>query len=322
MRRFISIAVFLLSIPVFAQANLIPTYSGGLQLGMTPQYPRAGDTVTLTVANYSGNADSTTYTWTVNGKTVLAGIGQKTITLQAGPSGSTQDVSVTAEQNRELVGTLSAHIHPADVDVLWEGQTTIPPFYQGRPLPNAASPITVLAVPHIALNGSELPASSLIYSWKQNGIALADASGYGKSSLVITPPRFGQTFTVSVHVENTSGSAAAEGSATITPQTPTIVIYEHAPLLGIRFEKNISSVFPFSGDEISFAAFPLFFANTSILGGQWSLDGQTFAVDPQNPREVTFRKTSGASGTHAVTFSLVNPKGFLEQASASFKLSF
>lgn len=318
MRRvlLIGLSVLLCATPFAAAAS-----SGALQLNMSPQYPQPGDTVTLTATDYSANPDSLLYVWSVNNSVVLQGIGVKSFVLSAGTTGSEQTVTVTTTQNGiEHTGT--AIVRPAGVDMIWEGETSVPPFYAGRPLPNAQSAVTVLAVPHLMSGKTELDASSLIYSWKVNDVPVTSASGYGKPFFTTTPPTFGEPFTVSVHVETADGTGAAEGSATITPEKPRIVTYEDAALLGVRFEKTIPNAFPFVTDEVSFAAFPLFASNTNALSYQWTLDGTPFSVDPARPGAVTFRKTGSESGTHAITFSFTNPNKFLEHAATSFTLNF
>ena len=319
MRRAALIGILFLSfgIPLLAAAD-----TGALQLGMSPQYPQPGDTVTLTAADYLGNTNSLTYVWSVNGTVMLQGIGEKTLSLPAGAAGNVQTVLLTVEQDGVAQDTATAVIRPADVDLVWEGGTSVPPFSIERPLPNAQSRITLLAIPHIASGRSELPASSLIYSWGENGVPLASASGYGKYSTVVAPPTFSQPFTVSVHVETADGTGAADGSVTIAPQAPRALVYEDAPLLGVRFEKTVPASMPFSGTEMSFAAFPLSVANPKALSYQWTLDGAPFSVDPAQPGDVTFRKTGSGTGTHAVTFSFTNPAKFLENGSAAFTLAF
>ncbi|MBI3573948.1 hypothetical protein HY090_02770 [Candidatus Kaiserbacteria bacterium] len=319
MRRVFLIAFFLI-VPLFASAELIPTY-GTLQLSIRPQYPAPHETVTLTASNAGSNGGET-YIWSVDDTIVLQGIGEKTLVLPAGDSGSTQTVSlITVDEAGNPQGVASMLIRPADIDLVWEAKTAVPPFYTGRPLPNGASAITLLAIPHIILNDTELPTNALIYTWQVNGIPFA-GSGYGKSSVTITPPLFGTTFTVSVHAETPDGAGAADGITAIIPQTPEALLYENTPLLGIRFEKLISGTFALSGEEISLTAFPIFTQNPDALSYQWSLDGQPFAVSANAPRDVTLRKVGEGSGTHAVTFSFTNPQSFLENGAASFKLVF
>ena len=321
MRRALFIALFLFA-PFMASASLIPTNAGNLELVATPQYPQPGESTALIVNNTTGDAAVANYVWSVNGKTVLSGIGQNQLSLVAPTSGQdTVDVTVT-DASGAVLGTLSTIINPATVDIVWEGQTSVPPLYIGRPLPNGASPITVLAVPHIAVGGATVPDSSLIYTWSVNSIPKAAVSGYGKSSATITPPNFGQAFTVSIHAETADGRGGADGSATIQPQTPTALIYQNAPLLGMRFDKIIAGSFPMSETEASFIAYPLFVNNPTALTEQWTLNGAPFSVDPSQPQNVTFRKTGSGSGTSAVAFSFNNPSGFLESGSASFTLTF
>jgi len=315
MRR-IFFGLFLLCTPLFALAD------GTISLGMTPQYPLPGQNVTLTASNFSGSADTASYTWTINGKTALQGTGAKTLTVAAGAAGSSQEVTVEARVNGESIGTDTVTIHPADVDLIWEGQTVTPPLYIGRPLANGGSRVTILAVPHIFVGSHEAAPDSLIYTWKINGATSGSQSGYGKSSIVVTPPSFAQAFTVSVHVETKDG-AAAEGSVVIQPQSPKILIYENAPLLGIRFDSAVSGFMSFPAQEISFTAYPLFVSTIAGLKYSWTLDGNTFAVDTERPRDVTFRKVGDTtSGTHTVTLSFQNPNNFLENGAASFKLTF
>ncbi len=325
MRRALCILALLfapLLVPLLALAAILPT-GVGLELGMTPQYPHPGDTINLLVNNTSGDADTATYSWSVDVSAVLSGVGEKRLTVTAPDLGKQSVIDVTVTDPSGISqGSLSATIAPATIDLVWEGKTSVPPFYIGRPLPNGASAATVLAVPHIVVGGAEVPASSLVYTWQVNGVPKANASGYGKSSLTITPPNFGSAFSVSVHAETADARGAADGTTTITPQSPRALIYENAPLLGIRFEKVIAGSFPLTEQEASFTAFPLFIANPDALAYQWTLDSAPFSIDPSRPRYVTFRTVGTGSGSHAVTFSFTNPSGFLEAGQASFTLTF
>ncbi len=99
-------------------------------------------------------------------------------------------------------------------------------------------------------------------------------------------------------------------------------MYENVPLLGIRFDRSVSGAFPFPENEVSFTAFPLFVTNPNTLSYQWSIDGEPFDVDPQKPRDVTFRKVASGSGSDAVLFSFSNPDSFIEHAENAFTLTF
>jgi hypothetical protein len=230
-------------------------------------------------------------------------------------------ISVVEVLNGEPVAQAQALIHPGDVDIAWEGETVVPPLYAGLPLPNGKSAVRLLAVPHIAGSEGEVASDSLVYSWKENGLAIGTA-GYGVSSIEVAPPLFGQSFTISVHAETPDGTGAGDGEVTIQPQNPLVGIYENAPLLGILFNANIRGTVPFPTDEVSFRAYPFFVSNPESLATSWTLDGQPFSVDPAKPLDTTFRKVGSGSGSHSVTFSFKNDGNFLEHAASSFTLSF
>ncbi|MDE2079172.1 MAG: hypothetical protein KGI73_02180 [Patescibacteria group bacterium] len=312
--------LFLALVPFSASAALIPVSGGTLELTASPQYPAPGQTVSFT-ANYTGGDTGTiSYAWSVNGTPTLSGIGENQLSLVASAADT---VSVTAvDVTGGVLGTASTVINPGTVDLVWEGQTTTPPLYIGRPLPNGQSPVTVLAVPHITVNGNAVPVSALVYTWSVNAVPEAALSGYGKSAAIVTPPNFGQAFTVSVHAETPDGRGGADNTITIQPQTPTVLVYQNAPLLGIRFDRAVTGSFPMTESEASFTAFPLFVQNLNALSYQWTLNGAPFAVDAPQPRNVTFRLTGGGTGTSAVLFTFTNPSAFLEHGAVSFTLTF
>lgn len=306
-----------------AFAALIPGGTGTIMLNASTQYPEPGETVTVTATNMPGNADTATYAWSVNGAAVLSGTGKTALNVVAPAIGQAETVAVTVtDASGAFEGAAETVINPAAISIVWEGNTTVPPFYIGRPLPNGASSLTLLAVPHVVVDGAAVPASSLVYTWSVNGVPQTDISGYGKDAATLTPPFFAQPFTVSVHAETADGRGGADGSAQIAPQTATALIYENAPLLGIRLERAVTGTFPMTETEASFTAFPLFVQNMDTLSYQWTLDTTPFTVDAARPRYVTFRRTGSGGGARTVNFSFTNPSGFLEKGSASFTLQF
>ncbi len=308
--------------PFAAFADVIPTFVSPISIDMSPQYPSPGQNVTLTVADPANDPSNTSYAWSVNGTVTEQGIGQKSLTLSAPAAGASETVNVTASENSVVRASARMAVTPASIDIVWEGDTYRPPFYIGRPLPNGQSALTAIAFPHITVNGKEVAGSDLVYSWKVNDTLLDTQSGYGKSSIEITPPRFGAAFTLSVTATSRDGTRGASNMITIAPRTPTAVFYENAALLGVRFDRAAAGSYPFPSDEISFIAYPLFVTDASALSYSWSLDGAAFAVDPAKPRDVTFRKVGSGGGTHTVSLAYSNVKEFLENATRTFTLSF
>jgi hypothetical protein len=272
------------------------------------------------VADYGGDSVNTSYIWSVNGALVAQGIGKTSIILSAGGLGSAQTVEVLAVEKEAARDHATTVIRPATVDMVWEGNTYKPPLYIGRPLPNGQSAVTILAIPHLTKGNGEVPANTLIYTWKINGTFAQKQSGYGRSSLSLNPPRFTAAFTVGVVVATPDGSVVAENSVSIEPRVPAVVVYENAPLLGMRFDKVIQGPFSFNTDEVSFAAYPLFANDASELSYTWSLDGIAFATNPADPRAATFRKVGTGTGMHAVGLLFRGAANFLEEGEKSFQL--
>lgn len=319
LRLFLFFAFVLL--PFSASAALIPNAGAALDVSVRPEYPRPNDVVTVRISD-PGNESSTGYVWSVDGKMVEQGIGTTAITVTTGDVGEVKVVEVIATQNGAIRASGTAFVRPGSIDIVWEGNTVTPPFYDARPLPNGGGTLTVLAVPHLSVGGSEVDPSILSYSWKIDGIPVTKQSGYGKSSAVLTPPRFGSAFTISVTATNQDGTAQAQSSVVIRPQTPKIIIYENAPLLGVRFNRIVSGLFAFKGDEVSFNAYPLFASSVHALTYEWSIDGKPFTVDELKPLDVKFRKVGEGVGSHLVTIMFSNPHNFIENGKGTFGLQF
>ncbi len=322
LQKAIIVVCALLIAPSFAAAALLPSFGSVLEIGVSPEHPVPGNTVTLTVSDPAQETGTTAYMWLVNGATVDQGVDHTSISITAGTLGAAQTIRVVAIENGVPRGDAVAIIRPASVDIVWEGVTYTPPLYIGRPLPSGQSTVRIMAIPHLTTNGNEVSANSLVYSWKIDGVYTQKQSGYGKSSITMTPPRFATAFNVSVVAGTRDGTIVAENSVRIEPQTPSVIIYENAPLLGMRFDRALTGLFPFVDEEVSFIAYPMFASDLNDVSFTWNLDTIPFAVDPLKPRAATFRKVGGGSGTHAVSVSFESAKKFLEHADASFQLTF
>src|SRR3990167_10337236 len=72
------------------------------------------------------------------------------------------------------------HLQAEEVDLLWQGNSYVPPFYEGRTLWSSQSRITFLAIPHGAGIGNP---ANLTYKWTKNGTVLGNINGVGKNTL-------------------------------------------------------------------------------------------------------------------------------------------
>lgn len=107
------------------------------------------------------------------------------------------------------------------VDVLWESPDSYtPPFYKGKGLPSDESTIRVTAI------SESFNPKTTTYTWTHNGKILSNASGINKTSFIFTHNIFNNTedIGVSLHAGGEIGDAA--DIASITPGTPSLVVYE------------------------------------------------------------------------------------------------
>lgn len=308
-------------LPVTALAALIPTIGVPLSIEALPDAPLPGGQVLLRAMNYAGNAQATAYAWTVNGKLVEQGVGRTSITVTVGAAGSATIVTVTATEDGVARGTASLTLRPASVDVLWEGRTYVPPFFDVLPLPTGESPVVLYAVPALFVGGVKVTPENLVYTWRINNNAKPTKIGYGVRSLTITPPQFASAFTVSVLVATADGSVRAERTITVTPTAPKAVVYERQPLAGVRFDRAITNTFTLTGSEATFVAYPLYVEDPAALDVAWMV-GKSVVEPGDNPWELTLRREGIGAGQYAIQFSLTSATKLFERAMRAFTLTF
>ncbi len=306
----------LLPLPTFA-AFTIPTLAPTIDISLNPESPGPRQTVSVRAENVSAGA---TFVWRVNGSVVDQGVGVRGTTVTTGPLGSETTVSVSVTDGGVSKGEKSMTLRPAEVDLVWEGNTYTPPFYLGRPLMNPSSSVRLMAVPHLVVGGVRVGASDLVYTWYMNGSQTPLITGYGKSMINVTAPQFINPFSVTVRAATRDGATVAEQEAVIEPTLPDIVVYEQAPLLGTRFERAIEDTFTLADEETTFVAYPLHIGNVDSPAYAWSLNGDEVAGD--TPREITFRRQGEGSGAYSVEFSLENTRALFERASKEFVIRF
>jgi hypothetical protein len=321
MARIAVFALLLFLVPSSgARAILISPPNLITEVRSFPEFPRPGDAVTLT-ASVVGDSGIYDYVWLADDVTIAEGAGLTKATVKAGVAGSITYINLTIVDARGTTqGSRDFILRPAEVDLVWEAKSYVPPLYQGRPLPNQDSRVSVQAIPHlIATNGTPLRAAQLSYLWSVNGKP-ASGSGYGQSSVTVQPPYFDEPFTVSVRAQTVDGLFAGENSVIIAPVKPLIVIYEDRPLGGPVFNGGVRSATGLSGDEVTYRAYPVYVQDPAALTYRWTLN-RTPIERTTDPRATTFRKTNDTTGSFVVGFDFSNPRRVFENAARSFTVA-
>lgn len=206
-----------------------------------------------------------------------------------------------------------------EVDLLWQGETYAPPFYEGRSLWTNESRITFFAIPNLA----GVDPSSLIYRWKKDGTVLGSLSGINKRTLTLVDSILSVPVEVRVDIFIKEGTNPI-GSATVTlrPALPRLVIIEDNPLYGLMFHKAVGSIFNLSEEEVTFSAMPFFarvgFREAPALTYTW----RTNAGDSRTGNIVTYRAPEGSSGSSSVTVKVVNGGVLAQPTEKNFLVQF
>lgn len=306
--------VVFIMIPLGVEAALIPPVMETVSLSVSPKYPGAHERVVATVST-SGDKSSYAYIWDINGETVAQGAGITTLAFDTGALGDPTEIVVrVVGENGVKKGEATRVVYPAEVDLVWEAQTAVPPFYAGRPLPGRESRISLLAVPFFG----GISGDALLYEWEVNGKKLTNESGYGKSSVVVPVPSYQTAFTISVRVSTRSGSHITEEVVRISPQESFAVVYERLPLSGINFRTAAGGTVPFLENEIVFRAYPLFVRNPDVLTYEWDINGTPF-INAEAPRYLTLRKEGARDeGLYTVGVNFINTASIFEKGSGRF----
>lgn len=293
----------------------------------SPEVPGPNALVRLEVQGVGGFVGDATITWQENGKTVKSGVGERTHTVTTGNLGSVTRVTVRVESSSLGTMTREITLAPAQVHLVWEASTSVPPFYRGKALYSLGSRVTVTAFPQVVVNGNTLSSNNLSFQWKRNGTSLANQSGKGRNTLAFTGDQLktGETVNVDVYFGDV---LVARGSLLIPATDPEIVFYPRDPLRGILFDQAFPGAVSLTGSELTVQAVPYFFANESLANGsltyQWTLNNQTTTGPDAAQGILTLRQSGEGAGeaTLGVSLQNIDSTKLLQNAQAALRIIF
>jgi len=293
-----------------------------LEVNITPENPAPGDQVTISVANDTYNLAKADITWYVNGAVSQEATGLTTFTTTIGPAGTKTDVQVDIKTIEGTEITKDFPFNLGDVGLVWEANTYVPPWYEGKALFTPQATGRVIALPQIYSGGSIVDPSKLIYTWTDNGSEEPSQSGYGKDIYyfvgnIISGPR-----TIDVTVTEESGSMTANGEITINAQEPILRVYQNDPTYGLQYQSAIGSQYNLSVPEVSFEAVPFFYsadsASSPDLTYSWLSNGST---TNQTSPFISFQN-NGGQGTSNISLEVDQVQDILQAAQAAFSVVF
>lgn len=276
------------------------------------------------VGNFLGNA---TITWKKNGITVLQGTGETRYRFTTNAIGKTTTIDITIQSPTQGSITKQFVFNPSAVNLVWEADTTVPPFYKGKALYSAGSPLRVVALPVIMVGNSRVAANVLSYQWSINDQILSSASGLGRSSISFVGDQLNSAEAVSVDVYYGTVKVA-HGEVAIPAFAPQLVLYQRDALRGLVLDIAFPSAIGLTGREITVQAVPFYFSRPNSANGSlqyaWQLNGQEATGPNAQDGILTLRQTGSGAGSAqiGVTLQDYSADTFVQNASAALSLLF
>lgn len=289
-----------------AQLGTVPA---PIQYIMSPETPGPNTQVTIEaqgVGTFLGNA---TITWSVNGKVLLSGVGERAFTFTTGALGTQTRVHVAVKSPSEGSFSNDWTLSPSSVNMLWEADTTVPPLYKGKALYSGGSNLKVVAFPSVVINGKSIAPGSLSYQWTVNDNPAPQQSGYGRNTISFTGDQLQPQEDVAVTVFN-GPTQVGFGEVIIPASAPQIVVYDKDPLRGMLLDNALPTAVSLSAKEFTIQAVPYYFATQSIKSGAaayaWTLNNEDTTGPNAAKGQLTLRQSGSGTGSAVIGITMQN----------------
>lgn len=299
------IGILLLFFGAFATSEA----QSSLAINISPEYPRPGDNIFLSLESYSIDLRNSLIRWTVNGSVVKEEIGGRRISVEAGGAGSSVSIAVSVTTQLGETYQDGLVIYPAEVNLLWESDGYAPPFYEGGAPYAFGGRLTFTAIPEFFKNGARVNPKNLTYVWSQNGKVVQGASGYGRSTFTTNTVSYlrGEQ-DVSVEVSSPTENFVAQTSVSLPYSSPKVLFYEDHPLYGTLFNRALPNQIALTNNEITILQVPYFFSDIMSddpekVTTAWAIDG-VGADGYRNRDKITIRKTGPDAGASSIEVSV------------------
>lgn len=296
-----------------------------VDITVVPENPAPGENVTISLSSFAADLDSVMISWSLNGQSALAGIGQKTFSVTAGAAGTTTTVAAQVLLPDGRIDR-TVTLRPGNLTLLWQANDShVPPFYRGKALPTSDSSIKVVAIPEIKSGNGLANSKSMTYRWEKNYINQQGASGYGKASFTFVNNFLDDNNNVSVEVATPDYQYSAAGNINVPIFDPEIVFYKKDSNLGVLWERALQDTHTISGEEIVVAE-PYFISPKELwrpeLLWRWFINDTLVDVPAYASNTMPLRANPGATGTSKVKLEVENQYKYFQTAEKEILISF
>lgn len=323
-----SLLLFSMPVVAFAQSDSSPFLSStapDLEITATPQNPGANTPVSLSLGSSALDLADSSITWYQNGKALAQGTGVTAATVTTGALGSRLNITAAVTAPDGTQEQAQTTIIPTQIDLLFDGNTYVPPFYQGRALPSAGTMIRAQALAYFKrADGTLVPPSQISYTWKEGGSVVGTASGTGRSSAFLPAPSLYGSTVLEVDAASLDNSFTGSASIIIPAAPVQLVLYQDHPLYGIVYDNAIVSGASIAQSQATFAVVPYFAQarspNDPNLAYTWSVNGSSVSSSAQDPSEITLN-AQNSSGQAAVSVDITHATNIFLSAQGSWSIS-
>lgn len=282
------------------------------------------NTITVKLSYPYIDLGGTKIIWLNNDEVAEEGIGMTTHSVDLGALGSKIKITaIIGIPNSKGQVQNSITISPAVMDILWEAQTTVPPFYHGKAVPSNESPVKTFA---IAYFGTSTPNTAITYSWTKN-----KTISMGEGINLVNALFLGAWENKSTEVSVTAKYAdlIANKTVKIPSYKPSIVFYEVSPTQGILTQEVLNNNPIKNTIELAVQAIPFGFANKERIKDQiqydWSIGSNKIKSGRGSSFEtVTFSKSDISLKTGEIAIKLLaqNVINVMQYSETTFKWAF
>ena len=235
--KFLAIIAFLALSLTNSQAHAqVAASLDAVTIESNPPHPAPGQNTVIKVISFSTDLTIADIVWYVDGVTAGKGTGLTSITVKTPSNSKSQAIiaSIKTAEGMEIKKVIT--LTPADVNIVWESDGYVPPFYKGKSPYAHQGKIKFTAMPNFFdAAGRPIPANQLVYKWKSGYQVLGNESGFNKQSIVVDGNSTQDTITVRVEVSTKDSGIIGEASVAIDSSAPTIVFYKESPLYGTMY---------------------------------------------------------------------------------------
>ncbi len=312
---FLLCALIFVTYPLSTHAQLPGIGESPAQIELEPRHPSPQSSFTARLGDYSSTFGGGTLSWYLNGVLDDSFANKSSVTLTAPLIGIPLKLEVRSTNGART----STTIVPSELDVIIEGDTSAPYFYQGRRIPGLGTTARISVIPRLFdIKGRLIPSDKISYTWSIENKRVENG---GRAVLETLLPGFGSPLvllTASAPAYNTEIDTAFY----ITNTNPSLQFYVHNPLTGLS-RNAMQESYLRAVDEVSVRAEPYGVAQNIYQNAQygWSINGGRVENTGRDSQMITLRK-QGSGGVSDIAFSLRSLSTLSQYAQGLFRLEF